>query len=326
MEVYSWCRSRNMFRLWTYLFVNWYCPGQWELWARSANDTGIPVLKTTMIVESHWRRVKHDYLHQFNRPRIDLVAWILSHRIVPDAVFRMKAIQSGNYQVAKASWRKAFKREWVHLQGKCVEQTSLQRYHVNPRDCVCACSSFLDSRFLICKHLVHCFLPFASPARFFCGVQRQRTPPFWVHSDLNVIPEFAENDSAVGVADLEEVVHLEPTEPESMLDNGVLELDVEESLAEEGSERGSVADSSDEQSESESEYGPTYQAYKATMHASLDMAEEQHLMGNREFVNRHMASNASNQILVDEVNQIRNRQTMAPTWGRRRHPATRYWE
>jgi hypothetical protein len=27
--MYSWCRSRNYFRLWAYLWVNWYQPNQW---------------------------------------------------------------------------------------------------------------------------------------------------------------------------------------------------------------------------------------------------------------------------------------------------------
>jgi hypothetical protein len=52
-EIYYWCRSRNYFRLWAYLWVNWYQPSQWVLWARSVNEKEIPVLKTTMIVESH---------------------------------------------------------------------------------------------------------------------------------------------------------------------------------------------------------------------------------------------------------------------------------
>ena len=69
-EMYLWCRSRNYFRLWAYLWVNWYQPDQWALWARSVNENEIPVLKTTMIIESHWRKIKHDYLHSFNRPRL----------------------------------------------------------------------------------------------------------------------------------------------------------------------------------------------------------------------------------------------------------------
>ena len=52
-EMYFWCRTRGYFRLWAYLFVNWYCAGQRELWARSDNATEIPILKTTMIVVLH---------------------------------------------------------------------------------------------------------------------------------------------------------------------------------------------------------------------------------------------------------------------------------
>ena len=72
-EMYHWCRARNYSRLWAYLWVNWYQPNQWALWTWSSNGEEIPVLKITMIIESHWRKIKHDYLHRFNRPRIDLV-------------------------------------------------------------------------------------------------------------------------------------------------------------------------------------------------------------------------------------------------------------
>ncbi|KAI0995501.1 hypothetical protein K3495_g12678 [Podosphaera aphanis] len=44
-EVYSWCYPLNYFRLWAYLFVYWYAPDQWALWARSANPHSLPVLK-----------------------------------------------------------------------------------------------------------------------------------------------------------------------------------------------------------------------------------------------------------------------------------------
>ena len=32
-EMYYWCKSCNYFRLWAYLWVNWYQPSQWALWA-----------------------------------------------------------------------------------------------------------------------------------------------------------------------------------------------------------------------------------------------------------------------------------------------------
>jgi hypothetical protein len=46
-EMYHWCKSRNYFRLWAYLWVNWYQPDQWHLWARSIVEKEIPILKTS---------------------------------------------------------------------------------------------------------------------------------------------------------------------------------------------------------------------------------------------------------------------------------------
>ncbi|KAI1000716.1 hypothetical protein K3495_g7484 [Podosphaera aphanis] len=52
-ELYTWCRARNYFCLWAFLFVNWYAPVHRKLWTRSSNPERLPVLKTTMIIESH---------------------------------------------------------------------------------------------------------------------------------------------------------------------------------------------------------------------------------------------------------------------------------
>lgn len=75
--------------------------GQWKLWARSANSTEIAVVKTTVIAESHRKTLKHDYLHRFNRLRVDLVVWILIFRAIPDAVHRMEAISRGEFRILK---------------------------------------------------------------------------------------------------------------------------------------------------------------------------------------------------------------------------------
>lgn len=96
-EMYAWCRENNYYRLWAYLFVNWYKLNQWDLWARSTCPDEIPVLRTTMIVESHWRRIKRDFLYRFNRPRIDVVVWTLLTRTIPQGIDKMKAIQDGNH-------------------------------------------------------------------------------------------------------------------------------------------------------------------------------------------------------------------------------------
>ncbi|KAL1989584.1 hypothetical protein VTN49DRAFT_6781 [Thermomyces lanuginosus] len=89
-EMYTWCKARGYYRLWAYLFTSWYSEGQWKLWARSAEPNSIPTVKTTMIVESHWRILKHNYLHRFNRPRVDLVVGILITRVIPDAIHKYR--------------------------------------------------------------------------------------------------------------------------------------------------------------------------------------------------------------------------------------------
>lgn len=50
-QTYGYCMKNELPEVWAYLWENWYRKGRWELWARSAHDQ-IPVLKTTMILES----------------------------------------------------------------------------------------------------------------------------------------------------------------------------------------------------------------------------------------------------------------------------------
>jgi hypothetical protein len=50
-KMYKFCVMHELPEVWAYLWENWYRKGRWELWARSAHSQ-IPVLKTTMILES----------------------------------------------------------------------------------------------------------------------------------------------------------------------------------------------------------------------------------------------------------------------------------
>lgn len=50
-QMYTFCHNNGLPELWAYLWENWYRSGRWELWARSVHEL-IPVLKTTMILES----------------------------------------------------------------------------------------------------------------------------------------------------------------------------------------------------------------------------------------------------------------------------------
>ena len=304
-EMYAWCKARGYYRLWAYVYVNWYCPEQWERWARSANPAEIPVLKTTMIVESHWRTLKHDYLHRFNRPRVDLVVWILTSRVIPDAVYRMNAISDGQFRVFKARWREHFKKQWKKEASKTIDPEKLKKHHTNPANWVCACKSFLLSRFLLCKHIVHCF---ETPCpEFFDNVHRQTTHPFWKDERLILRPEFA---------------------PRVELDFQNLQEDNAEEIVDD-----SVSDSSSESErdgdddESEQEVVPM-EAQVAecikTMQDAMELLQEQAAKGNEKFVERFISSNKANYTLLAEVKKRRNKRTMTTTWGKSQHPATMY--
>lgn len=187
---YIWCRTQNYFRLWAYLFTNWYAPEQWQLWARAVTPEKVPVLKMTMIIESHWRRIKHDYLHRFNRPRIDLACWVIVTRVVPTVLERMTALLSKNNRVARAAWRKDFKREWKSLQISRVDPEGSVEYHTDPSKWTCGCKGYLLSRFLICKHIIWCFEEVPDKCQFFNEIRRQRNCPFWVEQQLVIRPEY----------------------------------------------------------------------------------------------------------------------------------------
>ncbi|KAJ7194330.1 hypothetical protein GGX14DRAFT_339727, partial [Mycena pura] len=81
-QMYDFCVEHDLCEVWAYLWENWYRTGRWELWVRSVHPT-IPRLRTTMICESHWRRIKHDFLHHFHSPRVDLLVWILVTKLAP---------------------------------------------------------------------------------------------------------------------------------------------------------------------------------------------------------------------------------------------------
>ena len=167
---------------------------------RSACHVTTPVPVRDRIVESHWRRIKHDFLHRFNRSRVDLVVWLLTRRGIPDAMRRMDDLLDGGNRTAMESWRKDYKQEWKKLAGLELNPEAIRRYHTNPQWWVCGCPAFLESRFLPCKHLVHCLEPIADRVKFFSRVRRQTTSPFWTHPQPVLKPEFAPRHPPVEAA------------------------------------------------------------------------------------------------------------------------------
>lgn len=80
-EMYMYCEQHSLPFLWTYMWKEWYCSERWILWMRAGCENKISVLKTTMIMESHWKVLKRDFLYKFFRPRLDLVVFIITKKV-----------------------------------------------------------------------------------------------------------------------------------------------------------------------------------------------------------------------------------------------------
>jgi hypothetical protein len=214
----------------------------------------------------------------------------------------MKAISSGQFRVYKARWREAFKKQWKKETCKVVDPEKLKEYHTNPVNWVCACKSFVYSRFLPCKHIVHCF---ESPSREFSEtIRRQTTYPFWKDERLILRPEY---------------------EPRVQLDT----QDLQEDNAKESVFDSSSESELDEDEDSEQEAAPMeiqMAKFKKRMQDAMVIFDEQAAKGNEKIVEKFIASNQLTCALVDEVENLRNKRSMPSTWGRYRHPATKYFK
>lgn len=289
-EAYEWCRSRDFPLLWAYLWVNWYQPNQWRLWARSVKAEQIPVLKTTMVVESHWRRFKHDFLHDYNRPRIDLVVWILVSRLLPSEIMNMNNILTKNHRMYVAHWRTAFKKEWQQLEQRPVQPEVLGDYRTDLGRGTCGCPRFRDSRFLICKHIIYLHnLQNQNNPRdqygYFRNVRRIADPPFWI------LPQGEETEEAEGLPhEGEQDFHLSPT-PQPLYENM---LDEEEEVLELAKRR-------------EREEFVTF----------LDSAKQTFLEkeGDDRFAQAFMSKFTRAKAVQDEINEVKRKRHHPRTWG-----------
>ena len=215
-DIYDYCFVNKLSQLWAYLWNRWYHPDQWKSWARSA-DEAIPRLKTTMVVESLWRNIKHRDLAEFNRPRLDLVTHIVITSVLPRVQRRLAYIR-GLRRIGRATalvgWQVDFRADWLDMsrsdEQRLVEkelkwlkapaktkgrterlaeiaeeesrpngiyQTDLQRW-------TCSCPAYLISRFLLCKHLVRKANKVLKDApltslQFFAELRRDHYPPFY---------------------------------------------------------------------------------------------------------------------------------------------------
>ena len=153
------------------MWCNWYQFNLWILWARAATPDRICIFKTTMLMESHWKVIKRNYLPRFFRPRLDLVIFIIITRLIPHNEIMYDKYQKGREKVA---WRKDFKKHWKNLATKEISE---ELYYTNTDQWICSCLAFLKDRFFLCKHLVK-LVNNTTTSEFFNNIQRQGIYPF----------------------------------------------------------------------------------------------------------------------------------------------------
>ena len=138
-EIYQFCHKHAYPELWNYLFFSWYTKNRWNLWARSTNPT-IPFGKTNMIIEAHWKVVKHDYLYRFNRPRIDYVVFVLCEKVASAQTTRLHQLANGR---VSPYWWENFKRAWKRCAIENIAVHVEERYYSDVDKWICSCPAFL---------------------------------------------------------------------------------------------------------------------------------------------------------------------------------------
>lgn len=180
-EMYQFCRQRGLTEVWGYMWASWYAPKIWKIWARSSADH-LSRLRTTMGVENFWRQLKHDFLHHYHRPRLDLLVWVLINNVTPAYVARAEVLEDG-HRLGRSNkmttFQTAFKAAWKKLAAKPL---GTREYNVDLATWTCDCGSQKYHAQHLCKHLVHAAGP--PDKKVWRQIARRRTRPLYKHPHL----------------------------------------------------------------------------------------------------------------------------------------------
>ena len=197
-EMYEFCEKRGLREVWGYMWACWYSPKMWKIWARSTS-TYLSRLRTTMGVENFWRQLKHNYLHNVARPRLDHLVWILIYKVTP-SYFARTNILDDTHRLGRSkpltTYQRAFKKSWTTLMNK---STSDKTYTTDVSKWTCNCGHQKYNCHHLCKHLVQAVgLP---EKRFFRTLVRRRIVPIYRHPQLvlkgSTPGEYIEPDGAI---------------------------------------------------------------------------------------------------------------------------------
>ena len=163
------------------MWTSWYSPKRWELWAQSASPY-ISRLRTTMGVENFWRQLKHEFLHNYVRPQLDLLIWILITLVTPQYIIRANNLEDTSRlgrSRTLTTYQRYFKQHWKRLQKK---PANMAAYEIDVANWTCTCGLQKYQRHHICQHLVKS-VP-TPKASFWQQIGRRRVSPVYRHPDL----------------------------------------------------------------------------------------------------------------------------------------------
>ncbi|CAG8760330.1 1142_t:CDS:2, partial [Gigaspora margarita] len=118
--------------------------------------------------------VKEMYTYYKNNnlkwPHVDLLVWILTERLLLQYIIKMQQLELKYQTRAIALWHSAFKRNWKTYSKNTLSGSP---YATDTKMWTCSCLGYLNSRFLLCKHLVQSVHPLKP--NFFNKVTRYRS-------------------------------------------------------------------------------------------------------------------------------------------------------
>jgi hypothetical protein len=138
-----------------------------------------------MNVENFWKQLKHGFLHNLLRPRLDQLIWILITKVTPVYLARAEVLSDG-HRLGRSKplthFQKQFKSVWLKLEARTLSADAHQKYITRVDTWTCTCGSQPLNSCHLCKHLVDAVAH--PPPRFWTEVVRRRTLPLYRHPCL----------------------------------------------------------------------------------------------------------------------------------------------
>ena len=97
-ELYIHCTRNNLCKVWAYMWVNWYSPEKWKLWACSSYKKAISHRRTTMVVEVMWQNYKCLVLYLHNHPGVDFATYALVTQTLPAYRYKLCRILHNSHE------------------------------------------------------------------------------------------------------------------------------------------------------------------------------------------------------------------------------------